>query len=650
MKTVIKEKLNHFGQRLTQDNLIVFDYKVLLLVIFAFIAVTVLVTFKINGSSVGFWNYVLKDKPKEGILLGSPKGIRSDEWLVNTPFILNQVQNNFPLENDNIGGNKDTLLTNLPIRHYTMIFRPQFWGFFLLDTERAFSFFWNFKIFICFFGIFFLLMLLTKNNFFLSLFGSVWVFLSAFTQWWFSIPLPELVGTFSFICLAFIYMIMARKKTIFSLAAVVFVFSSVNFALIFYPPFQIPLFYLGIAIIAGYFLGNKKDLAGSCKENLKLKITVILLSVFTVLGVLAHYFVSALPTIQATLNTGYPGRRVSAGGDLSLVQYFSGYYSVYFNQLTFPAKFANICEASSFILFFPVILLLSGLDFIKQKRINPLLLALFVYIIVLSIFAVVGLPLTITKATLLSMTLGVRAVLGIGLASILATVIYLSGKKEEKSFWPAIILFAVVGAASVIFGLIFAGEAPEIITLKRILVIGLTMATLSVLAYYKQKVVFAVLIFALLAPGLIVNPVNAGLGSIYNHKLAGAIKENNDKKDLWIVFGSSALPAYLKANGANVVGGVSYTPNKEVLGKLDPAGLNEDTTNRYAHIGFQEGENEEPTLKLIQGDSYEISVDPCSERVRSLGVTKLLFAEPPRNGSCLNKIDSVKGGYIYSYK
>ena len=108
------------------------------------------VTLKLNGSSVGMWDQELSGrKASKGLLLFEPQPIRTDEWLVWTPAALSQARQipRFPIENPNLGAGRAPLLLNLPVAYYTTWFRPQLWGFFILDFERGFSFCWMAKIF-----------------------------------------------------------------------------------------------------------------------------------------------------------------------------------------------------------------------------------------------------------------------------------------------------------------------------------------------------------------------------------------------------------------------------------------------------------------------------------------------------------------------
>jgi len=147
------------------------------------------VALKLSGSCVGMWEEELSGKyPPKGLLLFKPQPVRTDEWLVWTPAALSQARQNppFPLENPNLGPGCAPMLLNLPVAYYTTWFRPQLFGFFLLDFERGFSFCWLLKIVGVVFAPAWLLRQLGLQSRGLALFGGLWILLSL--HWWLSSP------------------------------------------------------------------------------------------------------------------------------------------------------------------------------------------------------------------------------------------------------------------------------------------------------------------------------------------------------------------------------------------------------------------------------------------------------------------------------
>src|SRR5437879_7446731 len=69
-----------------------------------------------------------------------------------------------------------------------MLFRPQMWGFFFLNRERAFSFNWNLKWFALLLSGFLFFRIVARGNNFLALSGALILLFSSYIQWFFSTP------------------------------------------------------------------------------------------------------------------------------------------------------------------------------------------------------------------------------------------------------------------------------------------------------------------------------------------------------------------------------------------------------------------------------------------------------------------------------
>jgi hypothetical protein len=229
---------------------------------FIFIAVCcslflICVFLRLNGSSAPFWARALPAlNGPMGLIAGNPRLTRSDEWLVWTPAALSQLHHipPMPVENPALGAAAAPLLMSLPVRHYSMLFRPQLWGFFVFDAERGFSWFWNTKILGLLLSYFLLFRLVTRGRVGLAILGSVAVSYSSCVQWFFSSPtmLPEMMASWALMLVA--------GKSLFDPssawrkigAATLLGSSAINFALCCYPPFQIPLLYLGLTLFGAF--------------------------------------------------------------------------------------------------------------------------------------------------------------------------------------------------------------------------------------------------------------------------------------------------------------------------------------------------------------------------------------------------------------
>lgn len=657
----VKKSLNDLGSKISEDKLIKFDYKVILLILVSFLIFSLLVAFKIHGSSIPIWNQIIPgDNPKDGLILGTPKGTRSDEWDVGTPFVLSQAKSEpkFPLSNEALGGGNVPLLMNLPVKHTSTFFRPQHWGYFIFDTERAFSFYWNFKTFGLFLGFFFLLMLVTKNDFGLSLLGSLWVLLSSFMQWWFSIPLPEMVASFSMIFVSFIYLVFSKKKLLVFSSGILLLIFFINFVLFFYPPFQVVLVYLLLFLLVGYFIQNFS--INTLMKNIRLKTIVALVFLGTSVLVLYLFYRDAKDTIALIMETVYPGNRRSVGGGISLLKYFSGFYNMIMIEQYYPKSLINISEASSFILLYPIVLVSVLINYLKKRKNEILLVLLLLYIALITIFMSIGFPAFLSKITFGNFATTERSSLGLGIASIIACILFLNSKKDFLKDKQVFIITLLSFIFLLAFGFMVRIQTGDnFFRYRWILSVSLIVSAMSFLLLKKKKVLFSFMIFGfVMVPSSLVNPVSFGLNPIYG-KEASLLTAQETKKipdSKWAVFGDRLTPNFFIANGLRVFDGVKYTPDFKYLRILDPKEKYKDIYNRYAHIALMEplGDKEEIIFELIYPDHYIIRIDPCSQKLKEIGITHLAFSyEPdsldlycaePLNDKPLNSL------WLYRYK
>jgi hypothetical protein len=203
------------------------------------IAGIVLTALRIHGSSVVRWSVILNEESTaQSLLYGLPRDVRSDEWLVWTPSLLAQANHipPFPVENPVLGAGRSPMLLNLPTRHYSTLFRPQLWGYFLFDVEHGFAWNWNLKVFGLLAAMFLLIRKLADGDFWIALLGSLWVFCSSYMQWWFSCPpmLPEMLASWALALWCAMHLLETPpwpRAAVLSLGLVV---TTINFALSMY--------------------------------------------------------------------------------------------------------------------------------------------------------------------------------------------------------------------------------------------------------------------------------------------------------------------------------------------------------------------------------------------------------------------------------
>lgn len=655
---IIKRGLDKAGLKITDKELIEFNYKVLLFLIGALVLFSFSVLLKLHGSSIGSWDiYVKTGGNGPRTIIGEPKGIRSDEWLVQTPFILSQTKKGLPVKNKALGGNKDPLLLSLPVKHYSAIFRPQNWGFFVFGTERAFSFYWNAKIFGLLVSTFLLLMLLTRNNFWASVLGSFWIYFSGFIQWWFSTSMPEMITYIFFVIISLVYILFSSKRSLALLSSAVLAISSINFALFFYPPFQIPLFYLSVFIILGFLL--QKTYRQQLLKELSFKLLVLISTGLFVAAVFYFYYIDIKSTIEVVMNTVYPGRRVSSGGEMSVLRFFSGFTGLPIDEKRLPVGFENASEASNFLLLFPIVFLMLFREFALGIKIKPLFVTFSFYIFIITSWILIKTPELIARISLLGMAPSKRAMLGLGLASVLLVTLYLSERSEDK-IDKSYVVFSLIltTVALTLYGFILKFTDPDFFRYRYIFLIVVVFSFVSYFLITRRKRLFALMIvMVVILPNFLINPLSDNLDFIYGKDISEEIAPLLlDKNSKTAVFGGYLYANLLKASGVNVFNGVNYTPKRNDLEVLDPEKKYEQIYNRYAHIGMVESKTntDEVKFNLIGTDSYSIEIDPCSEKLNKIGIDRLVFTyQPdPKVLDCLVEVQrsSVNNILLYKYK
>ena len=293
---------------------------------------------KLNGSSIGMWQKILREPgPPPGLLLFEPQLIRIDEWNVTTPSMLSQARQSpaFPIENPSLGAGRAPLLMSVPVAYYTTLFRPQLWGFFLFDFEHGFSFYWCGKVFGLLLASAWLLRQIGIKNPVVVAFGTIWIFFSSFVQWWFSSPamLPEMIACWAMsmgFALRF-FSRLSRWQLAFALTG--FVFFGVNFVLCLYPSFQIPLLYLSIAVVTGMWLQRRLTGDWHTRQGL----TMLGAALGALVLILVPFWLSVHETLQIVAHTSYPGVDRGSGGGLSVFQLFSGIVGFFESAKRVPA-------------------------------------------------------------------------------------------------------------------------------------------------------------------------------------------------------------------------------------------------------------------------------------------------------------------------
>jgi len=594
---------------------------------------------KLHTSSIGNWDKAFGNAESESVISGEPKWIRMDEWMTSTPTLIGQVHAGMPISNPSIGEGNAPLIWGLPVKDISSVLRPSIWSYFIFDIERAFAFSWNFTIFFFLISTFLLLMLLTRNNFWLSVWGAFFIFLSAGVQWWsYTIAIYMMYMNGAFVSL--VYLLYARKRTTLIMAGLFFLVSVYGYLFNLYPPFQVPLVYLYFFLFVGFLL-KKKDF-NKIRENMFFKLGVSALAFILLAVFVYHYFILVKDTYSIMLNTVYPGKRVTSGGDLANGKLFSEFFGLFMTDLKIPKNWSNICEESGFLMFFPVIFYVIAYNYFKFKKIDPLQLSLSVFVVISLLYLLVGFPLFISKITLFSMSEARRFLPIAEAGNCILLICFLAEKTtappNKFSRIELISLSIIFILFFIVIGSKINSATENFFTSGQVLIVTLLFTVVYLLLrYHDIKYATPVVCFLLLGFNLrniAVNPLTNGLAPITENPVVRAGKEIRDSDPLsgWAVFGDGSWADLLKSSGVKVFNGVKLVPPLKAMAKLDSAGKYDSAYNRYAHITLTTYIDGKDTLVFQQPyvDAYGIYLDPCSPRFQQLGIKYFLFSYQPK--------------------
>ncbi len=632
----------------------VFDHRYLI----GLVAFVIMVIFKLNFSSIGWWSNVIPSDNNTTVV-GIQRSIRSDEWLVQTPFFLAQSMNNkfYPRTNDNVryDGQNMLMVYPAPVFDITLISKPMNWGFFIFGRDRGLS--WYFAmttILLLLFSIEFISILTNKDKL-LSLSGGIMIAISPAIMWWYSSNAIIYLSAFA-IMIIFHYYMKNLESSIYKKIwlAICMVSAVTGFVLCFYPALQVPILYIVLAFCLVEYIENFK------KIKLKDYIIIFVVVIFICI-ILGYYFYVSFDEIKTMLSTTYPGKRCDLGGSYNIgriINYSFGLFTPFYDS--FDYSLGNECEVASFI--YPVIgliIVIIGLlkGNIKEKIKDNKFIALLVVIYIFEfIYIFLGFNTLIAKISFLSMSTPSRTMLALGITGSILVVVILKKMSDKKiqlfSKKQALVISIIVCIIAVLL-IKVTGYSNYFGKLKLLILLPFigTMTYLFI-TFNKKGFAYLMAVTALIC-GATINPITYSTDAIYKTNTSEKIQEivSSNKEAVWA--GEKSYEAqFAIANGARVLNGVNYYPNFKWLKLLDKSGKYDFIYNRYAHIYINLCDVTE--FKLLTQDSYEVSLTP--ENFKQLGIDYYI-TDVNLDSTILKKYnmalvfyDEKEGQRIYSVK
>ena len=575
------------------------------------------VVFKIHGSSINEYNKMLGNYDKyasETLILGDSRMIRSDEWVVHTPYYVSQSYNDYDKTSHmmSLEGQDMIVGYNAPVMDVTLIAKPFTWGYVLLGNEYGLSWYWCSKLILLVLVSFELCMIVTKKNKKVSLLGAIMIAFAPAVQWWF---VPHMVDVFFWGMAVFVlaYRFFTSVKWFRVLYMFLLPLAVTTFVLALFPSLQISVGLTMLALFIACMIRDKKEITFKKKD-----IWRIVLMAAIAFGMIGYTVLTSKEAIKALYNTVYPGKRVSLGGGDGLKVLFTDLttFMLPFRDITY----SNNCEVSNFIHFAPIFLMLYPVIWKKMKRNKNMIVGntLLVCIIVMAVFMMIGFPELLAKLTFFSYIN--RMWIAYGLVATIFTVwgISMIWEKQifsKKQIFGVLLIYAFLYICFVGSNeLSYAGWKYYLVAIS-----GLVLLSYLMLSGHQKTFIIGTSILVL-AAGATVNPLSRGMGALFDHPLGQKINElsKDDNEAYWLSTGSDirVLSSFGIANGGKFLNAVNFYPDYGKWKLIDPEGENDAVYNRYAHMNIEIVEDKtrfEPSTTLADLFTLYISCDDLAK-------------------------------------
>lgn len=578
-------------------------------------------------------------------IMGHDQPIRSDEWMVQSPFAIAQYnhQPRFPVVNMNVGEDGQnmmvTSMTSVPIAHITALAKPATWGFFVFDLRRALSWNWIFPIVGCFLALAFLLNRISgthwKHGFLFSALFCCAPYVVAWSFW------PAYTVFFPCVILLCALRVLNTSSVCKLIPLGVLLGVAIaGFFFILYPPWQVSVGYVFVALTIGIVIRDKLYTQLTTPRAITYLFAIAIAGVF-----IAAWWLDASNTVQAMTQTVYPGQRLTVGGTAALPIVLRGFTNIP-TLLQLNSMMSNQSEIASF---YYLLLPLAALVLLRavQNSLSSLEWSLTTIIGVLLYYMFVGFPVGLAKYSLWGSSSPYRADLALGLACLILTHLLLTPKNQPAEATQTSKVFAVIASAAWVYvvyrclnkldSTLTSGMSDNL----TVLILFITAALGYTLIANQFKPFILLSLGLSLATTVGFHPVNIAPNEVrLRPTTTGADSLANSLKGKRVVVLESTTPAmFLIASGASVVNGVNYIPQKTLWHRMDPENKQQNLYNRYQHLAFAAAQPSAEAYRLSTPypDVVMVTVNLATFDFRLSGANVVLAPDNDKEGLSQNK-------------
>ena len=613
----------------------------------------------LNGSSAGYYKIGFGLGQSSTPLAGSAKKIRNDEWVFETPAILNEAlrPQPFSFNQSPMGDDSVTLIANVPVRHTSTLFRPQFWPFFLFTPTYAFSFYWQAKGLLLILGVFTWLLLITQSTMWAAA-GSLWYFFSPFVQWDYSWEscIPEAVGLLCFSMVFWSFLTVGRRSFALTICAIAAATCSIDFAMCGYPPHVVPLVWVAVPFFVSWCIAHRTMIFR--REQAFLRISIIAAAALLVAFVGLIVFLDVRHAITELSDTVYPGKRRVGGGGFPLQALTSHFFNWAESEDHCLPLLANICEASGFLWLAPVTLFLIGKIELDRTR-RFLLSSLWLSCIGFLVWMIFPVPAGIGTVFGMQLVFFNRSVPALGLVNVAIVALCVSARRRFETASDGFELTYLSGGVflSALAMLILTNQSlSSYFTLREVLITTVFLTTVVVLILtFNRIAVASILVISQAALFGTVNPIQRGLGVVTDSQLFTFMQRNKQyRTGKWIVFSGEVAPSgFLIAVGCDVYTGLRLLPDVKHFPVFLARGMKLEAFDRAGYL-LATAINPETKISFESPVSYaaRLNVNPADPLLKELGIRFVAFDRQPVSGTSTGLVPIGSGpiDHLWLYK
>ena len=621
------------------------------------IMVAVLGVLRINGSSLSVYATELGSSEEQaGVLTGPARPIRSDEWLVRTPWVMQQVELGLPERvAGGVGVHDVAVLSDLPTAGWEVLLRPHTLAYRFLDVRRAFAVEWWTLHAVQLLGVYAFLFAVTRRASISALAASI-LTLSPATQWWAAPGTFTTIGYGSLAAALFLFAFRAsthRRRVGLSAATGLAVAA---FLTALYVPWQIGTALVVVPVAVGALVPDLRDAVG-WRRVVRRAAGVLLVGLGLGGGLFAIFVLSHRQAVTTISSTVYPGGAgAHEGGGVPFTLIWGSAFDYFSSEKPFAlVNGTNQSENSSGLPFLvPVALGCIAHRYHGHLRSHPLAYPLIGSLVgggVMAAWMLLPIPAQVGQLLLLTRVAPSRLLLPVAFAGVVALALFASFEGASDRYprrWQLVGSVCLFAAAAMWCATAYEVDGKKIaLGLAAVFVIVITIGVALSLGPRPLAGLAILVLFSLWQASLI-NPLQQGTSPLTGSALRDAVEKVSSTAPAsagWIAYAADAkVRGTLTAAGTNNLSGVSPYPDWDAWRILDPTMENQTVWNRYAHVSFLVGQaGSRPRFALISPDSISVTIDPCSPALTELGVG-FFVTQGFEMASCVRPVLRVRHG------